>query len=145
MSDLIIITTAILGVVLTFFVSHHLRQGPVRASAGLSLLVSLLFHFFPTLLPPGLTGTVPYVFVGGSFIGMVSAEVLNNYFFLAVSGAIFSLIYLNTSQVFNGYGGALGTTACIALLVSLSLSVYGSRLQQVFSKRKTRRSRPERN
>lgn len=129
MNNLIIIFTGTLGVVLTFIVSHELKQGPVRASAGLSLLVGLFIHFFPSLLPNELTTSIPYVFIGASFIGMVSAEVLDNYFFLALSGAVFSIIYLNTSQLFNGYGGALGTTACISLLVSLSISIYSGKLK----------------
>ena len=68
--------------------------------------------------------------IGASFIGMASSEVLHSYILLFVSGLIFSIIYLNTSRFFNGYGGALGTAACISLIASLSLMIYTKRAKE---------------
>ncbi|UZR94299.1 hypothetical protein [Chondrinema litorale] len=139
MYSFIIILTGILGAVLTYFISTELKQGPVRASAGLSLIVALCFYYYADLIElfglsvdaqSGIMNEIPLVFIGASFIGMASSEVLHSYILLFVSGLIFSIIYLNTSKFFNGYGGALGTTACISLIASLSLMIYTKRAKE---------------
>lgn len=124
MTLFIIAITAIIAATLTFYVNHQLKQGPVRSSALLSLLVALPFYFFPDILDALLTKNIPMVFIGGSFIGMVSKKIVDSYIKLAVSGLVFAVIYLNTSNFFNGYGGALGASAGISLLSVLSLPFF---------------------
>ncbi|MBL3655180.1 hypothetical protein [Fulvivirga sediminis] len=137
MNYIIITIAGVAGVLLTFFVSHDLKQGPIRASAGLSLLVAIIFQHTPLLQDLTVCATIPYVFIGGSFIGMVSSEVIHSYTFLTISGIIFSILYINASHYFNGYGGALGTTACISLLVSISLWIYSRQIRHWFKHKKT--------
>ena len=124
MTALILIITAVIAAMLTFFTNHKLKQGPVRSSALLSLVVALLFYFFPNFAGADLAKNVPVVFIGGSFIGMVSKKIVDNYFKLAISGLVFAIIYLNTSRFFAGYGGALGASAGISLLSVLSLPFF---------------------
>ena len=119
MNSIIIIIVGIVGAMLTFYVSEPLKQGAVRASALLSLIVGLFFYLFPDLFNPYLTKHIPIAFIGASFVGMASSNLITHYAWLVVAGSIFSLIYLNTSSFFQGYGGALGTTAFCALLVTL--------------------------
>ncbi|WP_134091560.1 hypothetical protein [Olivibacter sp. XZL3] len=107
----------------TFYLNERLKQGPVRSSALLSLVVAVFFFFFPNLLSPYLTKNIPLVFIGSSFIGMVSARLISNYLLIGAAGIVFCTVYLNTSNFFNGYGGALGTAAAISLLAVLSLPV----------------------
>jgi len=131
----ILLTTSAIAATLTFFVNERLGQGPVRASACLSLLVACFFHFFPHSLNPYLVKNIPVVFIGASFIGMVSVKLISSYLRIGIAGVIFCLIYLNTSRFFTGYGGSLGTAASISLLAVLSLpllSVKG-RLTNGFS------------
>lgn len=123
----IFILTGIAGATGTYFVSTWLKQGPVRASALLTLLVAGFFNLFPASVSLYLAKNIPVVFIGASFIGMVSSQHLSTYTGLAISGVIFTVIYLNTSKMFNGYGGALGTSACISLLVVLSIPYFRSR------------------
>ena len=89
----------------------------------LSLIVGLLFYLFPELLNPFLTKNIPVVFIGGSFIGMISFKAKGTYVILVIASIIFSCIYLNKSQFFNGYGGALGNSAFIALLITMGVSM----------------------
>lgn len=107
----------------TFYLNERLKQGPVRSSALLSLVVASFFFLFPNLLSPYLTENIPLVFIGSSFIGMVSARLLSNYLLIGIAGMVFCSVYLNTSNFFNGYGGALGTAAAISLLAVLSLPI----------------------
>ncbi|WAC39885.1 hypothetical protein [Pedobacter sp. SL55] len=124
MNIFIITITAVIAAILTFFTNHKLKQGPVRSSALLSLLVALFIYFFPNVLTPYLTKNIPVVFIGGSFIGMVSKKIVDSYIKLAIAGLVFAMIYLNTSTFFAGYGGALGASAGISLLSVLSLPFF---------------------
>lgn len=124
MTTFAIIITPVIAAMLTFYVNHQLKQGPVRASALLSLLIASVFYFFPDLLNTTLAKNIPVAFIGGSFIGMVSKKMVDSYFKLAISGLVFAIIYLNTSNFFNGYGGALGASAGISLLSVLSLPFF---------------------
>ncbi|MEO2063243.1 MAG: hypothetical protein ABGW97_09695 [Christiangramia sp.] len=142
----ILILTGILAAVSTYVLNNNLKQGAVRASALLSLLVGLFFYFFPDLFSEKLTQQIPVVFIGGSFIGMVSSRILSSYVLLAISGTIFSILFINSSRFFEGFGGGLGTTAAISLLVSLSLAIIArkspiQKFKQKISKiRKSKRS-----
>ena len=136
----ILFFTGIISSILTYVVNNKYRQGAVRASAGLSLLVGLFFYFFPELFSPYLTKNIPIVFIGATFIGMVSSKILPSYLLVGFSGFIFSIIYLNASPFFKGYGGALGTTAAISVLVSLSLAVV-SKSEKIKRIKKYRPSR----
>ncbi|WP_299781612.1 hypothetical protein [uncultured Formosa sp.] len=129
MNNIIIIITGVLGATLTFYVNEHLSQGAVRASALLSLIVSLFFYCFPDVLNPYLTQNIPTAFIGASFVGMVSSKAISHYSWLIIAGIIFSIIYINKSTFFRGYGGALGTSAFIALLATMAIPL-------VFKKKK---------
>lgn len=121
-NNIIIIITSILGATLTFYVSESLKQGAVKASALLALIVGLFFYIFPELLNAYLTKNIPVVFIGASFIGMAAPKNHNNYRLLVIASILFSIVYINKSSFFNGYGGALGTLAFIALISALVLN-----------------------
>ncbi|QDO95156.1 hypothetical protein FNB79_14630 [Formosa sediminum] len=131
MNTFIIIITGILGATSTFYVNEHLKQGAVRASALLSLCVSLFFYCLPDLLNSYLTQNIPTAFIGASFVGMVSSKAISHYKWLILAGIIFSIIYINKSTFFKGYGGALGTTAFIALLATMAIPVVFSRKKKI--------------
>ncbi|MFC6860318.1 hypothetical protein [Zunongwangia atlantica] len=122
MEAFILIVTGIIGALITWFINNHKAKGAVRASALPSLIVGLIFYFFPNFLSEYLTKQIPLVFIGASFVGMVSINIMAKWIYVAISGFIFSLIYLNTGKFFNGFGGALGTTACISVLVAIGLA-----------------------
>ncbi|MCK0125652.1 hypothetical protein MWU76_14770 [Gelidibacter sp. F2691] len=121
MNMLVIIVFGILGSVGTFYVSHKYNLTTVRTSALLSLGVALFFYGFPELLNAYLTKNIPVVFFGTSFIGMVSSKLKVGYVRLSIAGLIFSLIYVNKSRFFEGFGGALGALAFISLLATMGL------------------------
>jgi hypothetical protein len=60
---------------------------------------------------------------------------------------LFAILLHYTSQIFNGYGGALGTTACIALMCTMAFPIitknkkvtYGYRLLRVMFKKRKRK------
>lgn len=127
METILIILTSIAGAVMTFFFNTRLGLGPVKSSAWLTLLIAAFFHNYPDILSSYLTKHIPVAYIGGSFIGMVSAQQISTYTGISLAGLIFSFIYLNTSKFFDGYGGALGTSACISLLVVLAIPYFRSK------------------
>ncbi|TXD49436.1 hypothetical protein [Polaribacter sp. IC073] len=124
MNTFVIIISGVIGAILTFYVSRKFKQSAVRSSALLSLVVGLVFYCFPEILNPYLTKNIPMVFLGTSFIGMVSLEAYGNYLRLALAGIIFSSIYINKSHFFEGFGGALGALAFISLLTIMGVSDF---------------------
>ncbi|MDN3593516.1 hypothetical protein [Zunongwangia endophytica] len=122
METILLTLTGIFGSLLTWFINNHKAKGAVRASALPSLIVGLFFYLFPNVVSDYLTKHIPLVFIGASFVGMVSINIISKWFYVAISGLIFSIIYLNTGKFFNGFGGALGTTACISVLVAIGLA-----------------------
>lgn len=127
MEKLILVLIGMCGAMATYFVNTKLKQGPVRASALLTLPVAACCYFFPELLSVYLTKNIPVVFIGSTFIGMVSAQKMSTYTGIAIAGLVFSAIYLNTSKFFDGYGGSLGTSACISILVMLCIPYFKSK------------------
>jgi Sec-independent protein secretion pathway component TatC len=114
--------TSILGAFLTFVVSTKYKQGPVRASALLTLIVAGFCFLFPELFSEDITKQIPLVFFGASFVGMTSEKLTRNYTSIIFAGIIFGFIYTVSPTFFDGYGGALGTAACISILVTIGLN-----------------------
>ncbi|WP_405604431.1 hypothetical protein [Polaribacter sp. Asnod1-A03] len=109
--------------VATFVLQIKWKQSPVRSSAIVGVIAGISVLIFPNLLSAYLTDNIPLVCFGASFIGMVSSKVVSNHVLIGISGVVFTIIYFNTSTYFNGFGGGLGSAACIALLVTLSIPV----------------------
>lgn len=105
----------------TFRFAQFPQIGAVRSSAILSLLVGLLFHFIPINSDFSM---IPIVFIGGSFVGMTSVERISSAFQLFLTGMIFGAIYHYIVPNHLGLGGALGTSACLAVIVMLGLKKF---------------------
>lgn len=145
---LIFAVSSIIATLATYELNIKYKQGPVRASALIALFVGGFFYFFPNLLPEIYTKNIPLYVIGGTFIGMVSSTINISYFSLIFSPILFSVLLHYTSKLFTGYGGALGTTACIALMCTMAFPIitknkkvtYGYRLLRiVFKRRKHKR------
>ncbi|WP_313578374.1 hypothetical protein [Chishuiella sp.] len=144
---IIFTTSSILATLVTYVLNIHLKQGPVRASALIALFVGGFFHFFPTIFSTLYTQNIPLYVIGGTFIGMVSSTINISYFSLLFSPILFSVLLHFTSKLFTGYGGALGTTACISLMCTMAFPIitknkkvtYGYRLIRIIFKKQRRK------
>ncbi|MGJ8733711.1 MAG: hypothetical protein ACSHW4_11215 [Cellulophaga sp.] len=112
-----------LSAIVTFLLQFKYKQSAVRASALVGVLSGGFVFIFPNLLPTYFSHHLPLVCFGASFIGMVSSSVTKSYWVISISGVIFTVLYLNTSTYFTGFGGGLGSAACIALLVTLAIPI----------------------
>jgi len=120
---IILLLAGSISSILTYVLHVKLKQGAVRASSLVGILAGLFVLVFPELLPEYITESLALVVFGASFVGMVSSDVLSNYLLIGVSGGLFAIIFINASSYFEGFGGGLGTGACIALLVTLSIPI----------------------
>ena len=118
----ILILTGILGSLTTYVLHNYLGQSDVRASALPSLIVALFFFIFPEITSSFLQNKIPILFIGASFVGMVSNKVLHHWLYIILAGAIFSIIYINLGSFFKGFGGSLGNVACISVITTLGLA-----------------------
>ena len=119
MISIYIIIFSILGALGTFLL-HQKYKDVVFASAALSLVVALAFHLFPTPLS-FLSLKAPVAFFGASFAGMSSLDRIKSWKWVSFSGLIFGLIYINTSNFFTGYGGGLGASACLSVIITIGI------------------------
>lgn len=110
--------------VITFLLQIKYKQGSVRSSALVGVFMGTFVLLFPNLLSVYLTENLPLVCFGASFIGMVSSKIMSDYLLIGFSGVVFTIIYFNTSVYFSGFGGGLGSAACSALLVTLSIPIF---------------------
>lgn len=118
MEELVWIGSAVVAALGTFWIHHRLHASPVMASS----LVSLVFALAVWLWGDGIEwlGPVPYAAIGGSFIGMSSKKYVKGIESILLASLIFGVLFSRSSQFFEGYGGALGTSACISVLTAVS-------------------------
>jgi hypothetical protein len=65
---------------------------------------------------------------------MVSSKTLKSYPLLAIAGTLFTIIYISKNHVFDGYGGALGALAFIALLTTMGFAFVVSNSDKIKNK-----------
>ena len=62
--------------------------------------------------------------MGGSFVGMASVQVLKSWKWVWAAALVFSFLFLSASAQFQGFGGALGTAASIAVMAVMGFPLY---------------------
>ncbi|WP_448607566.1 hypothetical protein [Paenimyroides ceti] len=129
-----IILSAVTGALATYSINRKWQWGAVKTSALLSLLVALFFKMFPDVLNAYLTQNIPFVFIGASFIGMVSVRLVARYWILLIAGVVFGILYLHLGKHFVGYGGLLGLSASISLLSVMGLNLLVVKYLKAFRK-----------
>lgn len=117
-----LILSAIFAATATYILHNkYAKVSPVLASATLTLIITLVCHYYSNteVIP---IQQIPYVFIGGSFIGMSTRKKTKTIMNITLASLFFSLIYFKSSQFFQGYGGALGLSACISVLIVVTSS-----------------------
>lgn len=106
--DLYLILFAVTGALSTFFINIELKFGPVIAAGFIGTLAS----FVPSINRKSkLLKEAPPAIYCGAFVGMTSASVAPNLKFILLAGIIAGSILILSKNIFNGFGGKLGTIA----------------------------------
>ncbi|WP_372761870.1 hypothetical protein [Pseudoalteromonas sp.] len=111
---------ALIAAFATFYLAQHSRFNAIRASASLTIMAYLVFALLN--LDAELYGVI---FFGGTFIGM-SAPHRFGVFTLTSSAIIFSLLFEYLVPILDGYGGALGTSAFLAICICHLFIILGA-------------------
>ncbi|WP_407403836.1 hypothetical protein [Chryseobacterium sp.] len=106
---------------LTYYFNRYLKFGAVKASSCIALLIGGIFQLNEYYLHFNLDKDIPFIAIGSTFIGMVTSRRHYRHFNFFIAPIIFTLLYHNISKNFDGFGGALGTAACISLVISIYL------------------------
>lgn len=117
---LLTIAVCMAGATLTYLVNHRLKTGPVVASALVSLAAALVFAL-PGWADPALMRTLSAGVMGASFAGMAGPNVIAHEGRMLIAGLFFGLIFINSAAFFTGFGGGLGTTACLSVVMTSGL------------------------
>lgn len=132
-----VIVVGTTGAISTFALHHsNKRISPILASAVLTLFITLICQYLEHMLSTILFREIPYVFIGGSFIGMSTRKKAKNYLNITLASVFYSLIYLKSSQLFHGYGGALGISACISILIVITSSKLLTRSKHIIRRKR---------
>lgn len=112
----IIILISVVSAVVTWEFNVKYCIGGVRASSLVSLIAGLIVYFSKFEPVYGLA------VMGASFTAMSTEYVIPKRFWMIICGLVFSLIFSNLpDNIFAGFGGKLGTTACIAVVMTLGI------------------------
>lgn len=102
---------------LTYFLNHNKKFGPIKASVTIALPIGLIyqtaiyFHFENDILYKCIT-----IIMGATFMGMISNKYKHTIIDFIISSFIFCSLCSHTSNYFNGFGGLLGTIACMSII-----------------------------
>lgn len=109
------LVVSLFGAVIPYWLVNKYNVSPVRASAIPSFIVAIPLQILPI---SGFIALVPVIFFGASFVGMSNKKVLG-LGALFITSLLFGGVIHFILPLFNGYGGTLGTTACLCCLVGV--------------------------
>ena len=115
--ELIWIISTVASAICTYWAHNRFNINPVLASSVVTLTVALAVLPFNSY---DWVQATPYAAIGGSFIGMSIKKNIKGFESVLLAALIFGLIFIHSSQFFEGFGGALGTSACISVLTAIS-------------------------
>jgi len=106
--DLKLLVAVFVGALASYWLNVNMQLGAVVAAALVGVLAGVLLPAY---------GVPIYC---GSFVGMASPKILNQTEII-LAAAVAGVIYVLAQDVFNGFGGKLGTIACGACCLSAVL------------------------
>ncbi|MBU2978228.1 hypothetical protein [Alteromonas sp. C1M14] len=112
MIALFTVLVSVVSAMSTYKLAQYSSFNAIRASSTLTILaygVAVVAHVDAAYWS--------LVFFGASFVGMSTPQKFG-YTSMAVSGACFGCLYLLIAPFINGIGGALGSSAFLAVCVS---------------------------
>jgi hypothetical protein len=112
------IVGAVFSAVSTYWLHIRFKVNPVLASSAVTLLLAV--SVIPFTESAEWVQAIPYAGIGGSFIGMSAKKNVKGFETVLLAAILFGVIFIHSSQFFEGFGGALGTSACISVLTAIS-------------------------
>ena len=102
-----IIIASIFGAIFTYSLYTYLGFNNVVAASVAGVLAGLVFSSYAAPI---------YM---GAFVGMVSGDVIMNFWFLFLASLVAGIFFIYSEKYFKGLGGKLGGIAFISILLTL--------------------------
>ncbi|WP_139839186.1 hypothetical protein [Christiangramia flava] len=107
--DSFLILFVVSGAIISYLI--NLKMGPVIAAGATGTVASFIPSFIKSEKRKGLVKEVPAAVYCGAFVGMTAPAVAGNLHFIIFAGFIAGTFLLLAKNIFNGFGGKLGTIA----------------------------------
>jgi hypothetical protein len=111
LEDVFIILYVNLGAIAAYALNLHVGLGPVIAAG----LTGTIASYIPLILKKNknifLLKEIPAAVYCGSFVGMTAPNVAPGLSFIIFAGFIAGVLLIISKNIFNGFGGKLGTVA----------------------------------
>ncbi|QTV05552.1 hypothetical protein [Faecalibacter bovis] len=107
---------------LTYHLNNTRKWGSVKASATLAVLIGLCYQLsIKTNFNTEFLKDYFLIMMGATFMGMIAKNHQHQKIDFIISSFIFCTLYEHISNMFSGFGGLLGTIACISVLCVFGL------------------------
>lgn len=120
----IILLVGVLSTCITYFISIHLKRGPILASAIVTLASGISFPYI--FKDGGLLLAI--VATTGSYAAMVTRDKFPHLSDMVFVGLLCGILFLLTQDVFLGVGGRLGSIGAISGLTWLGFNKLKNKL-----------------
>ncbi|MDT0685961.1 hypothetical protein [Autumnicola psychrophila] len=107
--DLYNIVFVVIGCIITFFLNQKIQLGPVLAAGLTGTVASFIPNFFRR--KKNFIKEIPAAIYCGAFLGMTGPAVTENWKFILLAAFITGVFYISSKNIFQGYGGKLGSVA----------------------------------
>lgn len=111
------IIISLFGTVITYWLNNKKGYGSIKASAIPTFIIAIPLQLIPV---SGFVALVPIVFFGSTFVGMSNDKTIG-WISVITSSVLYAITFHFIHPYFNGYGGALGATACLSCLMGVLL------------------------
>jgi len=102
---------------LTYHLNNTRNWGGIKASAFVAILIGTAYQFCIEFdLKLTLLRDYFSIMMGATFMGMIANHHQHKKIDFIISALIFCTLFQHSSSFFNGFGGLLGTIACISIL-----------------------------
>lgn len=116
------VLVALLASLMTIELKNRFQWSSVQASAGVGVLLGILWISFPSVLP-----SVWLIGYGATFVAMTTKKILSDSAVMTAS-ILYPFVYLSFQSQFVGYGGKLGMAAMLSVLSVCGLIELATRL-----------------
>ena len=102
---------------LGYYLNNHKNWGGVKSSATIALCIGIIYQLsIYTDFEVDFLKDYFLIMMGATFMGMISVVHQHKIIDFIISSFIFCTLYQHASPFFSGFGGLLGTIACISIL-----------------------------
>jgi uncharacterized membrane protein YoaK (UPF0700 family) len=117
--DLYTIIFVVIGAGITFFLNQKIPMGPVLAAGITGTIASFIPDFFRR--KSNFIKEIPAAIYCGAFLGMTGPAVSESWMFIIPAAVISGVFYIFSKNIFQGYGGKLGSVAFGGVVITSSI------------------------